>query len=468
MDFYDITEHPIIAAIVVAAIVVLYMLGKCFGGLYTVSMLYWGVVVLMAVLAVLYFVFKRKTPQHIVNQANRDLEDICQKFHKQRSELVNEYNAVANPIKQAFKDGGETDEEKYQSMLKALKPQFMEKEKPILDSCMSEQQDYILRLKKEHGITPGIISEKRWNWLLYLPIILAAAIFVYGVGATYHTDIAEEGKGWTAENLAMVHLEDKTKYVCNPDHVLSIKAVEEMDTTLSWLESDYGIESVVVVVNHIAGNDPFRLTQDIFERHGIGKDDRGLVIAVGYKDHSFFMATGNNLEGDLTDLECDRLQTDYFDPYAKAGQIDDAMTTLVDALYMFFSGKKLPPVADKDVSNFSEDEDTFWSLTCMMFILMVIWGVCICFLFLPLYDDRLKDLHAIGLLEGPWHNDQVKKKLAVSGLGASIANAMLSDHEDKSTSRSDDSYRSSSSRNSVSKGHFSGGRASGGGAGHRW
>ena len=42
-------------------------------------------------------------------------------------------------------------------------------------------------------------------------------------------------KKYTIENIPMVHLQDETRYVCNPDNVLDWSAVAKMDAQLTEL-----------------------------------------------------------------------------------------------------------------------------------------------------------------------------------------------------------------------------------------
>lgn len=64
----------------------------------------------------------------------------------------------------------------------------------------------------------------------------------------------------------MVHLQDRTRYVCNPDGILSEAAVAVMDTTLFALEQKTGIQTVVVAVRQIEGGDCFDFAYQLGEK----------------------------------------------------------------------------------------------------------------------------------------------------------------------------------------------------------
>ena len=53
----------------------------------------------------------------------------------------------------------------------------------------------------------------------------------------------------------MVHLQNKMRYVSNPDRVLSDHAVAVMDTMLYALEQQKGIQVLAVAVERTAGGD---------------------------------------------------------------------------------------------------------------------------------------------------------------------------------------------------------------------
>ena len=56
---------------------------------------------------------------------------------------------------------------------------------------------------------------------------------------------------YTTKNIPKVHLQDKTRYVCNPAGILSTEACDNIDRMLYALEQQTGIETVVAVVPSI-------------------------------------------------------------------------------------------------------------------------------------------------------------------------------------------------------------------------
>lgn len=454
--------------IAVIAVVVIFATGRLMGTVESVNSLFWVPFLVAAVLTVMYFILRRRTPSAVEREVRCGLDDIHDKYRQQRTELVKAYDAEAQPIKEKYRSKG-GDKAAYQAKLDQLRPKYIALEKPILEGCERDEKNYIEKVCQENAIKPGWMPESVWSYLIAVPAVIIITFAAYGIGALRYDKATDSNNttGWSVDNLEMVHLQDENRYVCNPDHVLSDEAVANMDTKLAQLERDYGIESVVVVVNHIAGDDPFQLTQDIFRRYGVGRDDRGLVIAIGYRDHSAFIATGRNLEADLTDAECNRLQTDYFDAFAKAGMIDEAMMSLVSAIVHRLSDGRMPRVTG-DVEAPRSAENIFYSNLLWWGLLFAVWVVVCLMLLQPLYDDRLKSLRSHGLLEGPWHNDSVTRSLKQRDELLSDRSYDHNDDYDSYSSSSSSSWSSSSSSWHSSGGSFSGGSSGGGGGGHRW
>lgn len=123
------------------------------------------------------------------------------------------------------------------------------------------------------------------------------------------------GEGWSAETIEMVHLKDSTKYVCNPDGVLSAKDCYTMDTILNRLRLQKGIETVVVVVNKIEGGDLHTFGSELFNKYGIGnkKQRTGLVVTLSVGDRELRIQPGYGLEGTLPDATCKKIEVKNID-----------------------------------------------------------------------------------------------------------------------------------------------------------
>lgn len=157
---------------------------------------------------------------------------------------------------------------------------------------------------------------------------------------------------WTPQTLPMVYLQDHTKYTINPDGILSQQAVEQLDSTLYRLEQEMGVQTVLAVVGHIEGDDPYQFGQDIADTYGIGhkgKDD-GLFVMLCTEDRSYTILTGNGLEGTLPDAICRRIQNRIMVPLLKEGKWDEAIIGTINAIDLYIRG-------DEDFKAALEDDD---------------------------------------------------------------------------------------------------------------
>ncbi len=139
---------------------------------------------------------------------------------------------------------------------------------------------------------------------------------------------------WTPDNLPMVHLMDCTKYVVNPEGILTADEVAKMDAELFELEQKTDIQTVVVVVKHIDGDDPYSFGQAVADKYGIGKKgaDNGLFVMLCTEDRSYTILTGDGLEGVLPDAICRRIQDRVMVPRLREGKWGEAMTATIHAL----------------------------------------------------------------------------------------------------------------------------------------
>lgn len=83
--------------------------------------------------------------------------------------------------------------------------------------------------------------------------------------------LAVSAKEYKVEDVPMVHLQNKTRYVSNPDQILSDRAVAVMDTTLYALEQQTGIQVLVVAVEQIEGGDCFEFAYQLGRSNGVGQ-----------------------------------------------------------------------------------------------------------------------------------------------------------------------------------------------------
>lgn len=200
-------------------------------------------------------------------------------------------------------------------------------------------------------------------------LLIAVAIFVTAtVSATT----------WSADNIPMVHLQDRNRYVCDPDNIISPTDLDSADVYLRRLDKECGIQTVFIVVNNVKGADCFRMAEDVGNKYGVGdkKTRRGLVIVVAVNDRKYFIAPGKGLEGDLTDVECDDIARECIVRNMKVNDVDRALLSTVRALYGKFKTGKV--VVDDD----EVDDEDGGAVLLVMLVLLFCFGRPVCLMVL--------------------------------------------------------------------------------------
>ncbi|MDR1585369.1 MAG: TPM domain-containing protein [Prevotellaceae bacterium] len=149
--------------------------------------------------------------------------------------------------------------------------------------------------------------------------ILLLALAVFSVSA-----YASE---YTVKTIPNPKIADADTYVSNPDGILKLSTLHQINTLLDSLEAQTGIEVAVVAVNSI-GSEQLRLfATDLFKHWGVGKKgkDNGLLVLLVMDQRDITFETGYGLEGILPDAICTRIQTQAMLPEFKKGDYDAGM-----------------------------------------------------------------------------------------------------------------------------------------------
>lgn len=182
-------------------------------------------------------------------------------------------------------------------------------------------------------------------------------------------------KEYKVEEVPMVHLQDKTRYVSNPDGILSAEAVSTMDAILRQLEEKTGIETLVVAVEEIEGGDCFEFAYQLGKQNGVGKKeaDNGLVILLVRGERCVQFVTGYGLEGHLPDAICKRIQERTMFPLLREGKWDEGMVAGIQSVNGFLT--------DYDEWQASEtDEESEELLTVFIgFVVLILLFFLICY-----------------------------------------------------------------------------------------
>ena len=290
-----------------------------------------------------------------------------------------------------------------------LKRQYSEKYEELAQEYFGKRKTIFEEYKKANP--QWTKTRKIWGRVFYIGIIFAMVCCSAAMPWSEEPSFAETSQAvsapqettlWNAENIPIPFLQDSTQYVSNPDHVLTQQTVDHMNITLKRLDNELGVQSIVIVVNHIENDDPFRFAQDVGNKYGVGYGNKGLMVVVGYQDHSINISPGRALEADLTDAECHRLEQQYVVPAMRAEMPDSAMFYLTEALYSTLQKKQLPQMSNLLAD---ADDDVDEGLATMGITLLVIIAWCVFFLRKNRQYHWLGMAGAASLLANPFYEE---------------------------------------------------------------
>lgn len=216
---------------------------------------------------------------------------------------------------------------------------------------------YILSKVSKVSIQSKTSNCPRWLLLLFFALL------------SYATRM--QAKVWSADDIPMVHLQDRNRYVCDPDGLMSVADRDSADFYLHRLQTECGIQTVFIVVNNVKNADCFRMAEDVGNKYGVGdkKNRRGLVVVMAVKDRRYFIAPGKGLEADLTDVECDDIARACIVKNMKLNDTDEAVVSTVKAFYNKF--KTGGTGLGYDDPSESMDDD---SIFAMIVVLLLCFG----------------------------------------------------------------------------------------------
>ncbi len=133
----------------------------------------------------------------------------------------------------------------------------------------------------------------------------------------------------TPAEVPNVHLQNRTRYVSNPDGILSQAAVDSIDSMFGNVWNETTAEPVAVVISSMDSDynvDDFATA--LFDDWKIGKKDKdnGVLILVATDDRRMAIRTGYGVEGILTDGTCGEIRDAAF-VYFREGDYDLGVVT---------------------------------------------------------------------------------------------------------------------------------------------
>lgn len=320
----------------------------------------------------------------IDHSKNKELKSLLQTKRSSLLQIAKKYNAVTDLLKSEYhhkkKELGFFNSSQKESLRNAYEQQY-------LSNAKAFEQERTLFLDCFEATTPTAKRFKAY-WKRFIAIGLLTQVIAcsYTVGSMpdITTDVSTNStvqstttREWNADNIPMPHLTDGSRYVSNPDKVVSEHTEQLLNRWLKRMDDSLQIESAMIIVNHVENEDPYRMAQDIFDKYKVGKNDRGLVIVLAYQDHKVRTHTGRALEADLTDIECSRLQQTYAIPSMKAEQPDSGMLYLTKAIYNTLQKKELPRTYAQQLE---DESDELARIVALYMLLFLGWALLILYL----------------------------------------------------------------------------------------
>ena len=180
--------------------------------------------------------------------------------------IASKFNSDTQRLEQSFK----TREQVMFTSTKALKQEYSNRYEESKSDYQREYKAFQQKWKQE---TAQAFAYKRyWKWLIAAGILGQLVACNYSLASMDEPEQAQqiaalearETEAWTAKTIPMPHLTDGSRYVSNPDGVVSAETEQRLNVLLKKMDDSLGIESVVAIVNHVENEDIFRFAQDIF------------------------------------------------------------------------------------------------------------------------------------------------------------------------------------------------------------
>lgn len=192
---------------------------------------------------------------------------------------------------------------------------------------------------------------------------VAAVALICGAG------LQALAEGYKVEEMPNVQVENKDRYLTNPDGIVSPEAQTRIDYTLAEIRKATSAEVSVVIVNKIDGSDANGYANRLFNYWGLGKGDKknGLLMLVVKDSRKVALRTGSGLEGVLPDVICGRIIREKMVPQFQAGNFEGGIEAGLATIYSVLTD----PVAKQEIM--SDQPDNAGARKGMSPFMIYIW-----------------------------------------------------------------------------------------------
>lgn len=166
-----------------------------------------------------------------------------------------------------------------------------------------------------------------------------------------------------------MQVENRYRFTSNPDGILSVSAVAQIDSICYDLRHRGIAQVAVVAVDEIASDDVFEFAYELFSAWGVGnKSDNGIGVLLVESEHEIRFVTGYGIEGVLPDALCKRIQMQYMLPHFRNDDYDSGMVAGISAIRSVLNGSEL----DAGLTDDYEEDDTTAIISIFAFIAFTI------------------------------------------------------------------------------------------------
>ncbi len=189
---------------------------------------------------------------------------------------------------------------------------------------------------------------------------------------------ASSAKIYTVKDVPNVQLEDATRFVSNPDEIISKNAENIINSEIAVVRDSASAEIAVVLLESIGDRDIDDFATDLFMDWKIGKkdNDNGLLFLLVKDQRQMVFRTGYGLEGVLPDAILGRVIRNDISPYLKQGDFDGGITNGIEKVCEYL----LNPEAIQEIYSSENSKPGIHFEESSVFGYLFV-GFVICFLF---------------------------------------------------------------------------------------
>lgn len=174
------------------------------------------------------------------------------------------------------------------------------------------------------------------------------------------TSLLVRSATYSLNSVPNVHLADSTRFVSNPDGILSAAAEARANELLRKLMRETSAEVACVVVDDVT-DDPEEFATDLFRKWGIGKKDtnNGVLVLIAKDRRHAVIRTGTGVEGLLPDGLCGSIIRANMIPNFRAEDYDTGtLGALADIAGILSTDEARAEVMSKYANNGDSDDLT--------------------------------------------------------------------------------------------------------------